>query len=306
LKLAANTEKRLADYEFNAATQLVPVEAGWNWIGYPVNQVMTLDEALAFYDAHEGDFIVGQDGYAEFVDGQWKGTLEGMKPGHGYLHKAAAKGDIPFNTTLVSVAASRVGKRNLLMNSPWAPAKYAYPDVMPLTAQLAVEGLQTDAAEYVVGAFAGTECRGVGQWKNGRLMMSVYGEQGDEISFVAYHKESDRSFEINEKLTFVADNVGCWNAPRLLTIGNETTAIETTAGKLTVTPVVFTDHISVSAPQPMSMLTLTNMGGQQVVSLSSLGHAATLTTGQLPAGTYILTVKAGAETYYKKIMKAGK
>lgn len=306
LKLAANTEKRLADYEFNAATQLVPVEAGWNWIGYPVNQVMTLDEALAFYDAHEGDFIVGQDGYAEFVDGQWKGTLEGMKPGQGYLHKAAAKGDIPFNTTLVSVAASRVGKRNPLMNSPWAPAKYAYPDVMPLTAQLAVEGLQTDAAEYVVGAFAGTECRGVGQWKNGRLMMSVYGEQGDEISFVAYHKESDRSFEINEKLTFVADNVGCWNAPRLLTIGNETTAIETTASELTVTPMVFADHVSVSAPQPMSMLTLTNMGGQQVVSLSSLGHAATLTTGQLPAGTYILTVKAGAETYYKKIMKAGK
>lgn len=307
VKVSAQTEKRLEGLEFNATSTTVPVEIGWNWIGYPVNQVMTIDEVFEFFGAQEGDYVLGQDGFAEYVDGQWTGTLEGMKPGQGYLYKSSVKGELLFNTTIVSVAASRVGKFDYLMNSPWAPAKYAYPDVMPLTAQLYDGGVKVNADEYVVGAFAGTECRGVGIWKDDRLLMSIYGQPGDEITFVAMQTSTGNCYDLTEQMDFQADNIGTWNMPSTLTLGGQVTGIEKRYDQLTVTPAVARDYIIVSAGgHEISTFTLTNMSGKNVLSLSNLGKSATITTGQLPAGVYIATVQANGKSYYKKILKVNK
>lgn len=306
LKLSAQTEKRLQGYAFNALDNMVPVEAGWNWIGYPVNQTMTLDEALAFFTPTEGDYIVGQDGYAEYADGEWNGSLEGMVPGKGYLFKSATKADIVFNTSIVSTANSRIGKRNLLMNSPWAYDRHAYSSIMPLTAELYKDGVKV-ADDYLVGAFCGSECRGIGIWKNGRAMLSVYGETGDELRFVAYNPETENVYNINETMPLKADNTGTWHAPFTLTLGQQTTGIKQLYNELTITPVVARDHITVSAGgRTISRLTLTDMGGRTVLTLNGLGMGATVTTASLPEGMYIVTVQAEGQTYYKKIVKAGR
>lgn len=307
LKLSAQTEKRLQGYAFNAAENAVPVELGWNWIGYPVNQTMTLDEALAFFTPNEGDYIVGQDGYAEFANGEWEGTLEGLVPGKGYLFKSGSKADIVFNTTIVSTANSRIGKRDLLMNSPWAYDKRAYSSIMPLTAQLYQQGTRMTDGEYLVGAFCGSECRGLGIWKNGRVMMSVYGETGDQLRFVAYNPETELVYNITETTTFTADNTGSWNAPYALTLGGQTTGIAQLYSELSVTPAVARDHITVTAGgRAISRLTLTDMGGRTLLTLADLGQGATVTTSSLPEGMYIVTVRAEGQTFYKKIVKAGR
>ena len=302
VKTNATAESRLTGFEFNARDNNVPLEIGWNWIGYPVNQTMTLKEAFEFYDAAEGDYIVGQDGFAEFVDGEWHGTLEGMVLGKGYLYKSAVSSEIPFNTRIVSVAGSRIGKRNLLMNSPWSYDKHAYPDVMPVTASLYHNGAMT--TDYVVGAFVNGECRGVGQWQDNKLLMSVYGQPGEKVSFVAADAKNAHYYTIDETLVFTTDNQGSWRLPMSLTIGGETTGLKKLYKALTVSPTVFTDHIEVSADgQTMSRLTLTNMSGQQILALNDLGQKAVVTTGQLPAGVYVLAVVADGKTYYKKVMK---
>jgi hypothetical protein len=307
MKYKSQNEKNLLGYEFDATQNSVPVEAGWNWIGYPMNQSMTVAEALNFYDASEGDFIVGQDGYAEFTDGEWKGSLEGMRPGQGYLYKSAVNNEIHFNTTIVSVAASRMGMRNYLISSPWAPAKHVYPSVMPLTAQLYDKGSCVDPNDYVVGAFSGSECRGVGIWNDNRLLMNIYGQNGEDIHFVAKQLSTDLYYDLTEQLTFTADNTGTWNAPYLLTTGSQTTEITKVNDGMTVTPAVAKSYITVTAGgKDITYLTLTNMGGQTVISLSDLGKGATVTLGQLPEGMYIVTVNAGGQSYYKKILKANK
>ena len=307
VKLSANTEKRLSGYLFNATTNTVDVEQGWNWIGYPLNQTMTIDEALAYFTPAEGDFIVGQDGSVEFVDGEWQGTLEGMVPGKGYLYKANANAGITFNTAIVSNANARIGKRNVLLGSPWACNAYAWPNVMPLTAQLYVDGEKVGQQEWIIAAFADTECRGIGQWKNGRVMMNVYGEGNEDIRFVAYNQSDETFFDLNEHLVFNADNVGSWHAPFALTLGGETTGVDVLNSELTVTPAVAYDHITVSAGgRNIEYIALTNMAGTQVVAASNVGPKAVVATGSLAAGVYILTVKAEGKTYYKKMMKANK
>ena len=93
--------------------------------------------------------------------------------------------------------------------------------------------------------------------------------------------------------------------PYLLTLGGETTDVKKLYSDLTVTPTVARDHITVSAGgRHIDRLTLTNTGGVQVVSVSNLGTGATVSTGMLSDGVYILTVHAEGKTYYKKIIKA--
>lgn len=309
VKQATEGNVRLNGYEWDATKQAVAVETGWNWIGYPVNQVMTVAEALAFFTPSEGDYLVGQNGFVEYADGEWKGTLEGMKPGEGFLYKSGAATEIPFNTTIVSTAGNRAFKRSVLIGSPWAANSRTYPNIMPLTAQLYDNGIKTSDGEYIVGAFVGTECRGVGQWKDGRLMMNINGTGGEELSFMAYNPLTEQMFNINETFKFDSNNLGTWHMPFMLTIGGETTGISISNrdSDFIVTPLVARDHITVTAGgQDISHLTLTDMSGRVVTSLKNLGTGATITTSMLPEGIYIVTAKAGEQMYYRKIVKSYK
>ena len=309
VKQATEGNVRLNGYEWDATKQAVAVETGWNWIGYPVNQVMTVAEALAFFTPAEGDYLVGQNGFVEYADGEWKGTLEGMKPGEGFLYKSGAATEIPFNTTIVSTAGNRAFKRSVLIGSPWAANSRTYPNIMPLTAQLYDNGIKTSDGEYIVGAFVETECRGVGQWKDGRLMMNINGTGGEELSFMAYNPLTEQMFNINETFKFDSNNLGTWHMPSMLTIGGETTGISISNrdSDFIVTPLVARDHITVTAGgQDISHLTLTDMSGRVVTSLKNLGTGATITTSMLPEGIYIVTAKAGEQMYYRKIVKSYK
>lgn len=309
IKVKANTDKIIKGNELNANENTVSVKAGWNWIGYPLNQAMTIAEALAYFDASEEDMIVSldADAYAWFDGNQWKCSKEdfGFEPGKGYMFKSATAANIQFNTNTSSTAASRVGRRNWLIGSPWAFNKHAYPNVMPVTAEFFIDGVKCEDGQFTVAAFAGDECRGVGQWHDGRLMLNVHGDGGEKVTFMAYDKTTEQYYLVDESLTFKADNEGTWFVPMKLTLGNETTGMSEVNKDLFIS--VGSGYITVNAGgKNISSLTLTNMGGVTVLSASDLGTGATITTGSLSDGMYIATIKAEGKTYYEKILKGNK
>jgi hypothetical protein len=298
-------EKELKGDEYNAIDHSIDVNAGWNWIGYPLSQIMTVSEALTYFPATTGDYIIGQDGFAEFDGTAWVGTLEGLKPGQGYLFKSATSAPITFNTNTVSNAVNEVGQRNLLIGSPWAYDKYAYISMMPVTAEFYVNGTRADDGDYTVGAFAGDVCRGVGQWKNGRLLISVYGDANEDIRFVAFDNNSEKFYDVAETLVFTTDNQGSWFAPIALTLGSETTGLKQINNGLLVK--FGKDCITVNAGgKYINRLSVTNMSGVAVMNMSDLGKGATITTGSLSTGVYIVTMEVEGKTYYEKIVKANK
>ena len=305
VQVNAKTEKTVKGYEMNANENIISVKSGWNWIGYPLNQEMTIAEALEYFDATEGDMIVSQGANATYDGKEWKGSLESFKPGQGYLFKTATTTDIQFNTNTVSNAVNYVGKRNWLIGSPWTFNMHAYPNVMPVIAEFYVDGTKYADDDYVIAAFVGDECRGVGQWKEGRLVMNVCGNGGEDVVFKAYDKTSEQYFMIAEHVAFVADNSGTWFAPMRLTQGSETTGMEKVNKDLLID--VAGNAITVNAGgKYINSLTLTNMGGVAVMTVSDLGTGATITTGSLADGMYIVTIQAEGKTYYEKILKANK
>ena len=68
----------------------IELEKGWNRVSYPYYKSMTLQNAIV--GAEEGDYIVSHlDGFAEYADGQWQGTMSALVPGNGYLYKSSSK-----------------------------------------------------------------------------------------------------------------------------------------------------------------------------------------------------------------------
>ena len=184
---------------------------------------MSLAEALAYLDAEEEDVITTQTGgFAQFVDGQWKGTLETMKQGEGYLYKSKATKNFVYNDTFVSKAKSQYGHKMDMTKSPWTVNVHEYPNMMCVIADLYAGNEQAAEDEYCIAAFSGDVCRGVAKYVDGRIYLSVYGTAQEEIYFVALNKETNEVYAVSEKIHFTPDVVGSHSAPMTLHINGAT------------------------------------------------------------------------------------
>lgn len=65
------------------------LNAGWNWIGIPYAAPVPAVSVLSGYKAANGDCIVSMDGSMTYINGKWKGDLNLLQPGTGYLLKVS-------------------------------------------------------------------------------------------------------------------------------------------------------------------------------------------------------------------------
>lgn len=64
----------------------VTLKAGrWNYIGFVPNVNLTVRDALAGYEAREGDVVKSIDGFAMYSGHNWIGSLQYMEPNAGYM-----------------------------------------------------------------------------------------------------------------------------------------------------------------------------------------------------------------------------
>lgn len=196
---------------YNPYLAPVSLTSGWNWIGYPLEMPMSVDNAFSLMESELGDCVVNIDGgYALYDGDNWIGTLETLIPGQGYLFKSASDKELTYNLITANSTESNVSTHN---EHPWTVDKHAYPDVMCVTADLYDKDVRTTAGKYLVGAFVDGECRGIGCYVDNTIFLSVYGDKNVEVKFKAMNMQSSEVFDITEKITFKADVVGTLSAP---------------------------------------------------------------------------------------------
>jgi hypothetical protein len=282
------------------------VSAGWNWIGYTSEQSMTPDEAFAGTEPEEGDCIAGQEGFAQFADGQWTGTLQTLVPGAGYMYYSVGSKELAYNASIVSKANALYAKGLRKSPAPWAVDKYKYPNVMCVVADVFEDGHKVEAGTYAVGAFCGEECRGIGQYVDGKLMMSVYGEGGETITFKAAQDEV--VYGIKETAIYGTDLLGNLRSPYVLTVGDDATGI---AGTVTagwnVWPTMVSTRLYVGRNgDVIDKLTLTDAYGATVMVCKDVASGHGIDVSRLADGVYIVTAVQGADVFYKKIVKVSR
>ncbi len=306
IEVSENTVHTLNGYEFNAGATPVALHAGWNWIGYPVSQTMTVSEAFANAEPEALDYIFGREGFVQFVNGQWLGTLQVMKPGNGYLYHSQSEKSFIYNTSIVSKAKSLYGK-GMKNTSNWAVDKYAYPNMMCMIAEIYKEDEKLDAGRYSIGAFCGTECRGISQYVDDKQMMTIFGSGDENIDFRIMDHESEKVYTVQKSEKFAEVLLGNLLEPYTLQMGDEYTGIKEMESDLKIYPVVVSDRLYVSSgTKAIDRVSLTNIYGNIVLMQTHVEGSSGLKVNDLPDGVYIVTVVQDGETFYKKIVKVSK
>ena len=74
----------------------VTIVNGANWIGFPLSESVSLSNTFNGF-AVSGDVVKSKDnGIASYNGTQWRGTLNTLVPGQGYIYKSAATGTRTF------------------------------------------------------------------------------------------------------------------------------------------------------------------------------------------------------------------
>ena len=211
-------------YALNGVMFTAPVEIalkkGWNWIGYPEAGMQTVTAALKDMDVEEGDVLMGQDGFSVYSEADgWVGTLSSLLPGHGYLYRAVHSKTLRFKAQIAGVKLRRQARS--AQTEAYGLNRNAYPNVMGLIGQLYAEEQPVDAEPFNVVAYADGICRGVGECVDGLVFLTLYGFDGEELTFKTYDAQGEE-LDIKESFTFTSDLTGTRSTPVALHMSSHT------------------------------------------------------------------------------------
>jgi hypothetical protein len=135
------------------------------------------------------------------------------------------------------------------------------------------------------------------------MMMNVYGNSGETITFKVVDRTTQAIHELAESRQFAQDVEGTLQQPMVLTMG--TSGMSTIAVKgLRVYPTVTTGDVNVSTSYgDLENVEVLNAKGQSVMSLHNMGSSAVVSLGDLPDGIYMIRVTTAAGTSTTKVVK---
>lgn len=288
--------KRVETYAFNPANPL-HLTSGWNWVGYPVDQEMTVGEALANGTFAAEDVIVGQDGSAQFNGEQWIGTLSTLKPGAGYMLRSADDVEFAYNNTAVS-SARALNAAGIPYKAPWAADSRKYAKAMVVVAEVVdMNGVAAEDNDWYVGAFNGTECRGVGRWIGGMVMMNVFGETGDDIKLRLINAETEKEVEMKETLPFSETVVGSVINPYCIRV-NGTSGVQSADALYNGSVAVVDGQLVAEACDALEVF---DSAGVKVISVANYDGSA-ISLDSCMKGVHVVSVRNGDNYSYAKIM----
>ncbi len=191
---------------------------GWNGIGYTPLMNLTVQTALSDYSssAQDGDIIKSHDEFAVYTvstatpnKGVWKGSLQYMKPGEGYMFFRQGQGMAMFTYPFYepgSTFLDEVGTR-----APVNPVHAGKATTMSVSA--VASGIDLMPGDRLL-AFADGELRGaMTAAEDSVFYISIEGDVQQPLSF-AIEREGDIIATTPEVLTYKANAVvGSPNAP---------------------------------------------------------------------------------------------
>lgn len=301
-KVAEDRSFTMEGVQVNPGNVAINLRSGWNWIGFPVGQAMSVTEAMTDATPDNYDCIVGQEGFAQYAGDAWQGTLDVMRPGQGYMYLSGSDKSFTYFTDIVSKANSlyQTGEDG---DAVWTADAYAYPDVMCFVAQLYAGDVEAEEGKYVVGAFSGDECRGVGSFADGRLCISVAGEDGDAIRFIAFDVDSERSYNVDETFSFSQSVQGNFDLPQALHIGDVLTGINSVTARDDFGATITDGKLRITLDGPIDGVALISADGMCVLKSGWDTGAVYKDVSMVPDGVYILLVESEGKMYHKKIVK---
>lgn len=190
---------------FEASTTPVGINAGWNWLGYPLRENQELASAIS--NASEGDYIVGQTGFAQFYAGTWEGTLKQLITNQGYLYKSVKQNNLEFAEATPPSQLSDEEQQDMEVDIR------KYPSTMNIIGKLTQKDADMTGSDYRLYVMVGNECRGISQLIDGKYYLTIYGEKDEKLNMVIENLQTQESILVQDALTFKEDVLGSRTSP---------------------------------------------------------------------------------------------
>ena len=281
-----NISGELADFN-----ESIDIKTGFNWIGYPFNKAVAIDEALSSFTPAAGDYVMAQKSFAVYYQGIWQGTLKQMTPGQGYIYERVGE-NTTLNYTVESVRG--IAEDNITAdNNYWVPDARMYPNNMAVIAVL--EGAMNE--NYEVAAFVNGEVRGsarpiyIDALDSYMFFMTIHGEGVEEMTFKCYDLNTNTEYDLNNVINY-SDNafLGSIDKPYVLTRG--TTGVgETLSSNFNIYPNPTTTDSEINLNATFDKVEVFNALGVKVIEYQNVDSIDALET----AGIYVIRVTNNGE-----------
>ena len=280
----------------------------WNYISYLSSDNFTLKEALAGYDAKEGDIVKSQTQMAMYSGNLgWIGSLTYMENGKGYMLQRQSQDD----AVLQYPSKTSVGRK---AKAAMAAAKNAdgtnayFPYSANMTAVVEVEGVSLQQGDRLVSYVWG-EPRGYAEGitlPDGRtiFMLAVGGDKPEAVD-VTIERGGNIIAKAPSAISYAANsNVGTINEPMHISfLGTE--------GGLYVYPSPFYSQLKIRAMvdrDAYADVYVTDMSGKRVVAWNDCNAGGnvdiTWNAGNtVPSGVYIVSISVDGNVYSMKAIK---
>lgn len=175
---------------------IITINNGWNWIGYPSKASSDLNSALVNLTPHESDIIKTRTAFATYLPalGGWYGSLSQLTPGLGYMYRSNATEPVEFVYNTPSRGTQ--GTNEFKMVNQWEMSVGEYAENATMIGVIAFDGEEQHSESLVLGAFVGNHC--VGQSKVVHvepidryvLFLTYFGDEKDLVTFRLYDEDS--------------------------------------------------------------------------------------------------------------------
>jgi hypothetical protein len=182
-----STNDKLAYIAGSIFNNPITVNKGWNRIGYSSLRNLPLGTALADYTdkASEGDIIKSQSEFAILTkdatgNKSWKGTLEFMRTGEGYMLKRNADNKVTFSYPLYTGD----NRYNMTTMAQQAPA-FQNVSGSSMTVVAMADGVEVQPGDRLT-AYRGAEICGIAEAdEQGVFYLNVGGSENAQLSIVS-------------------------------------------------------------------------------------------------------------------------
>ena len=308
LKVSDNADHTWSGNGSKPETTKVTLHKGWNWLGYVPVSGNNITAALSGISPSENDVIKYLDDFSTFTGGNWVGTLTQLKPGEGYLYYSAKDTEFyypiqrvfPVNQSdMISTISQNV--------SHWSYDVHQYPDNTTLIGHVYANGSLALEGAYTIGAFCGSECRGVGKYRDNRLFLTIHGTlaNGETVRFKAYENATGQEYDISESIAFNGQQEGSYVSPFVLHV-NGTTGIDgAMSEEFSVYPRPLHSRLYVSG-DIANIKSIQVLSTDGAVNVSQTGYPDEgIDVSGLLSGVYVVAIiQNNGKVYYEKVIKA--
>ncbi len=294
IRLAQSQTLSLTGNPVEISTWSFPIKENWNWLPYPITSNQAVNDALAYFDAEEGDVIKSQNSFAIYdaLNG-WKGTLNYLVAGNGYMMKSSKDQNFEYPTYL----ANRSARRTTDVQQKTASQFTSYAQNMNAVVALP-EGYHEVLVYDTKGVLKGVAENQSVDTKE-LSFITIYGDVQEDLKF--YISDGVRKKQTSFTTHFKSNKV-------LGTIANPV-LLEALDSTISIFPNPFATNFVVKTnvmKEETAFVRLYSLTGQLLFSRKiaiEVGEQTTTISPQVASGIYLLQIEMNSNTIERKVIK---